>query len=395
MIHTAERFSVLCVDDMPANLAVLDGILRDEYIVLTATNGHDALEIATGDSPPDLILLDVVMPGMDGYQVCRTLKKIPATAAIPVIFVTSLDDEGNEEKGFSLGAVDYVQKPFSQLVIRARVRAHLVIYRTQRILEKTVRERTRALERAKEKAEEANRAKTVFLANVSHELRTPLNGVLGMAQLLSSTSMSGEQRYLLASLKQSAGRLGSLVSDILEHSSLEAGMLRPSQDNFVLKEALAPLIRHFGAVADKKNILFTHTVQDGVPRTLAGDRGALIQILHNLLDNACNYTSVGTVGLHVALWTCENICTADNRKAVWLRFDVRDTGSGIPEAKGGDIFAPFSIAEHFLTKRLGGAGLGLAVARQLAERDGGEISFVSKEGVGSTFSVVLPFLLPC
>ena len=152
MIHTAERFSVLCVDDMPANLAVLDGILRDEYIVLTATNGHDALEIATGDSPPDLILLDVVMPGMDGYQVCRTLKKIPATAAIPVIFVTSLDDEGNEEKGFSLGAVDYVQKPFSQLVIRARVRAHLVIYRTQRILEKTVRERTRALERAKEKA---------------------------------------------------------------------------------------------------------------------------------------------------------------------------------------------------------------------------------------------------
>ena len=200
----------------------------------------------------------------------------------------------------------------------------------------------------KKKLEEANRAKTVFLANVSHELRTPLNGVLGMAQLLSSTSMSGEQRYLLASLKQSAGRLGSLVSDILEHSSLEAGMLRPSQDNFVLKEALAPLIRHFGAVADKKNILFTHTVQDGVPRTLAGDRGALIQILHNLLDNACNYTSVGTVDLHVALWTCENICTADNRKAVWLRFDVRDTGSGIPEAKGGDIFVLFPSRSIFL-----------------------------------------------
>lgn len=129
---------ILVVDDIPTNVKILVELLRGEHTIQVATFGEQALLLATGDTPPDLVLLDVMMPGMDGFEVCRRLKEIEETRRIPVIFVTAMDDDVNEEKGFALGAVDYVTKPFSPALVRARVHLHLKLALHQLLLERLV-----------------------------------------------------------------------------------------------------------------------------------------------------------------------------------------------------------------------------------------------------------------
>lgn len=139
--------TLLVVDDTPENLDVLVGILRQEYRVKVATSGEKALKIASGDNPPDLILLDVMMPGLDGYEVCRRLKANPATASIPVIFVTAKDEPADEARGFELGAVDYITKPVSPCLVRARVATQLALFDQERFLEALVHQRTEEMVR--------------------------------------------------------------------------------------------------------------------------------------------------------------------------------------------------------------------------------------------------------
>jgi len=139
---------ILVVDDVPENIEVLRGILRPDYQVLAALNGRRALEIAARDPQPDLILLDVMMPGLDGYEVCRRLKASPACAGIPVIFVTARDNDADQERGFAVGAVDYVTKPVKAPIILSRIRAHIALHRTSQDLAAEVRERTRQLSQA-------------------------------------------------------------------------------------------------------------------------------------------------------------------------------------------------------------------------------------------------------
>lgn len=136
MTENDEKQTILVVDDMPSNIEILAGLLRDKYKVKAARNGRKALDIARSENPPDLILLDVVMPEMDGYQVCRLLKSEPDTAAIPIIFVTSLSDEQDEEKGLRMGAVDYITKPFRTAIVLARVENHLHLKRYQDLLKR-------------------------------------------------------------------------------------------------------------------------------------------------------------------------------------------------------------------------------------------------------------------
>ncbi|MES9846245.1 MAG: response regulator, partial [Candidatus Sedimenticola sp. 6PFRAG5] len=137
--------SILVVDDIPDNIEVLRGVLKPNYTVMAAINGEKALEIARSDSRPDMILLDVMMPGMDGYDVCRKLKEDPKTAGIPVIFITAKDEIENEELGFDLGAVDYITKPIRPRIVLSRVKTHIALYDQNRVLEYKVRERTALL----------------------------------------------------------------------------------------------------------------------------------------------------------------------------------------------------------------------------------------------------------
>lgn len=238
-----------------------------------------------------------------------------------------------------------------------------------------------ALIEAKEEAARASRAKTWFLASTSHELRTPLTGVIGMLDALEITPLRAEQATYLRVARASARSLLALVHDVLDISAIEAGRLTITKVDFSLREMLADLETMFGTHAAAKGLQFELEVQPDVHDGLHGDRDHLRQILVNLIANAIKFTDTGQVGVRVR---------RENADGSQLRFEVSDTGIGIPEPAKARIFEAFSQAHTGRDRRFGGTGLGTTIARELALQLGGNIGFESQEGRGSTFWVVLP-----
>lgn len=209
-----KQYNILVVDDVAKNIQVLGSILSaDHYRVAYATNGQDALKLV-GLNNFDCILLDVMMPGMDGFEVCRLLKQNPRTTEIPVIFLTAKNDQESVLKGFQLGAQDYVTKPFSspELIIRVKTHIELMERRKELVdlnlhLEDKVHQRTLELEKANRQLANLENAKSEFLNIISHELRTPLNGITGLTSLLDQTLLDREQQEYITFLKQASNRL--------------------------------------------------------------------------------------------------------------------------------------------------------------------------------------------
>ena len=278
------------VDDTPSNLEILSELLAPDYQVSVATNGFDALALAGSDPSPDLILLDIMMPRLDGYQVCEQLKAQESTRQIPVIFVTATSDFESEEYGLNMGAVDYITKPFTPSIILARIRTHLALSNKTRLLQRLIRDRTAELEKARDAAEQAHKAKSNFLANMSHELRTPLNGIMGMTRLLMETTDSEDQREFLKDSWESSSRLLTMVNDLLELSSAESGNLLLCAHCFQARDALASLLQHYRQWAHEKGLGFHVSFSDDIPPRLCADLDRIRQVLMNLLNNAMRFT---------------------------------------------------------------------------------------------------------
>ena len=239
---------------------------------------------------------------------------------------------------------------------------------------------------AKLAAEAANRAKSAFLANMSHEIRTPLNGIVGTAQLLEFTRLTGEQKDYLADIKSSSSTLLSLLNDVLDLSKIEAGKITLESVDFRLRASIDGVIKSLKSLAQSKGLPIELQIPDSVPDCLKGDQTRFKQILLNLLGNAVKFTETGSITVSVSLKEQHN-------DQLVLEIDVKDTGIGISPTMLAMIFEPFTQAETSLTKKYGGTGLGLAICKRLVTMMGGQLWAESVEGAGSTFHLTAPFSL--
>ncbi len=363
-----KKDKILVVDDREINLELIRTVLGMEgnFSLVTVTDGKSAIRKAKTNYF-DLILLDIMMPEMDGYEVCQILKSYPTTKDIPIIFLTALNDPRNIQKAFQFGAVDYISKPFSKEELVARVNLHISLKRT-----------TEELIKAKRAAEAAAEAKAIFLANMSHELRTPMNGIIGMVDILKRTKLTSAQKEYLNIIESSGENLLTIINDILDLSKIESGHMQLENIPFSLKEELNRVMNIMQIIADKKKLPLILKIAENVPTFVSGDPVRLKQIIINLVNNAIKFTEKGNVTLSV-----EQQSITDGK--VQVLFKVMDTGIGISPEGQKKLFQSFSQVDKSTTRKYGGTGLGLMISKNLAHMMGGEIGVESVEGVGSTF----------
>ncbi|MFQ5625335.1 MAG: response regulator [Methyloligellaceae bacterium] len=389
---------ILIVDDNTTNLKVtVDYLKIHGFETIVARKGKTGLKRAQL-ARPDLILLDVMMPGMDGFETCRQLKAAEKTRDIPVIFMTALAEVEDKVKGFAAGGVDYVTKPVQEEELLARVKTHLMLLAQKRQLQQQAFELQQAKEMAETAqriAEKADQAKSVFLANVSHELRTPLNGILGYTQIIRrDPDTTPQQRKGLDVVEESGRHLLAVIDDVLELAKFESGAIELYPNDFHLASFLNGISEPIRVRAERKGLDFRLEQSENLPGYLHGDERRLRQVLLNLLDNAVKFTDEGGVTLSVSRVTyhvsSENVTPDSGTRdtatpdAATLHFEVEDTGVGISPADLDTLFIPFQqVGER--TRRVEGTGLGLTISRNLTALLGSELQVRSEPGAGSRF----------
>jgi CheY-like chemotaxis protein/nitrogen-specific signal transduction histidine kinase len=388
---------LLIVDDDEVIRRILAQNLAEEgYQIVEAKNGEAAL-VMYQQVQPDMVLLDGIMPVMDGFECCAKLQELPNGPQTPVLIITGLEETSYVDRAFEVGAADYITKPIHWPVMRQRVRRLLQQSQLNSDLETSnlalrqtaqqLQEQNRLLEQAKQAAETANRAKSSFLAAMSHEIRTPMNGVIGMTGLLLDTELDTQQYDFVNTIRSSGDALLTLINDILDFSKIESGKLELEQQPLNIRDCIEETLDMLAPKASEQGLELAYLIYKNTPSNVIGDVTRIKQILVNLVGNGVKFTPKGEVIIAVTSHKLgdRNSAFSDPDPTYEIKFAVKDTGIGIPGDKLDRLFQAFSQVDSSTTRNYGGTGLGLAISRRLVEIMQGKMWVESQEHHGSTF----------
>ncbi|MEQ8190665.1 MAG: hybrid sensor histidine kinase/response regulator [Candidatus Eremiobacterota bacterium] len=385
MEYKRQKPLILIVDDNSVSIRMLVHVLKKkDYDIAISRNGCQAINMLE-DIHPDLILLDIMMPDLDGFKVCRTLKDNPRTREIPVIFLTAKEETEDLVQAFELGAVDYVTKPFNGLELLARVQTHLDLKfarDTQRELLIKLEENLKEIKEKNEKLEELNKIKNEFLGMAAHDLRNPLGVIQVTSEYLLlldlNNNMSEEQIDLLREINTSSEYMRDMLNELLDITAIESGQLKLEIKVEDYIKFLKHIIKLNKPLADRKEISLELKVKDIIP-PMSFDRNKITQVLNNLITNAIKFS-----------WPDTEISIEVRKEDDFIVTGIIDQGQGIPFDEISNIFKPFQKTSVKATAGERSTGLGLAITKKIVEGHGGKISVESTVGKGTKFYFTLP-----
>ncbi|MGJ1364495.1 response regulator [Sphingobacterium spiritivorum] len=379
-----KKLNLLILDDKIENIISLKALLEDieGLNILSSSDPNEALRLCWKEDIA-IALIDVQMPEINGFEFVSILKSNPKTREIIAIMVTAISKEDKYLiQGLNSGAVDYLYKPLSPEITIAKVKSFMQQVLTQlQIKEKNaeLEQSKQELIRSKEEAEQARKSKEIFLANMSHEIRTPINGIMGITQMLRSSTLSSEQKDWVNRLDSASHSLLLIINDILDISKIDSGMMKLEFENLVFQDLFDDLNKIFKIKAANKNLEFEMNIDSDLPTYVKTDSLRLQQILSNFISNGLKFTEKGKVTLSIKILEVK-----DN--SYFIRFSVKDTGIGIRAESLNKIFLAFEQADDGITKKFGGTGLGLAIVKRLADLFNGSVDAASVYNEGSEFS---------
>jgi signal transduction histidine kinase len=368
-----ERYKILAIDDSTFNLNFLKEKLGDDYIVYVSDSSVDAINLIK-KIMPEVILLDIVMPVVNGYDLCKLIRADKELWSIPVIFITSQDNEEDIVRGFEAGAVDYIKKPFILSELKARLKTHLRV----KNLEKYLIEQNRILA-------EANNKKNKFIGIAAHDLRNPLQAIMGYADLIlfdyPEKGNELEKSYL-EKIIESSNFMLTLINEILDVAVIENGHLKINKTPGNIVDTVKNNIEYNSKLAAKKNIDISVVTGNDIPDSFYFDAVKIEQVLNNLISNAVKYSHEDTS----IIVNCQKI---EDK----ISIEIKDHGLGIPEKEQENLFEYFSKTSVKPTKGESSIGLGLAIVKKIISEHHGSIEVISEEGKGSSFIFTLPILV--